>query len=151
MTFDELNDDQKVEFKQRILTERNEQRGEGTSYGELADADDLVSDEDARDWAEGMEFSEDDFTCSCHGRTVKVEKIPDWAVCYLVNSDDSGLTPEGKKMVDDYVERLLEKKHLRLLGPIDGTESEFEPHPAFGLACGTVDFAAEELRDGESG
>lgn len=151
MTFDELNDDQKVELKQRILTERNEQKGEGTSYGELADADDLVSDEDARDWAEGMEFSEDDFTCSCHGRTVKVEKIPGWAVNYLVNSDDSNLTPEDRKTVDDYVERLLKEERLRLLGPIDGTESEFEPHPAFGLACGTVDFAAEELRDGEPG
>lgn len=147
MTFDELNEDQRLELKQRILTERNENRGEGTSYGELADADDLVSDEDAREWAEGVEFSEDDFFCSCHGRTVKVEKIPVWAVTYLVNGDDSGLTPEDKKMVDDYVERLLEKKHLRLLGPIDGTESEFEPYPAFGLACGTVDFAAEEVRD----
>lgn len=150
MTYDELSDDQKVELKQRILTERNENRDEGTSYGELADADDLVSDEDARDWAEGMEFSEDDFACSCHGRTVKVERIPQWAACYLVNADDSALTPEDKKMVDDYVERLLKKEHLRLLGPIDGTENGFSSHPAFGLPCETVDFAAEELRDGES-
>ena len=150
MTFDELNEEQKLELKQRILTERNEQRGEGTSYEELSLADDLVSDEDAKDWAEGRVFYEDDFTCSCHGRTVKVEKIPDWAVNYLVNSDDSNLTPEDKKMVDDYVERLLKERHLRLICPIDGTESEFEPHPAFGLASGTVDFAAEELRDGES-
>lgn len=64
MTYDELNEDQRLELKQRILTERNEQKGEGTSYGELVDADDLVSDEDAKDWAEGMEFSEDDFVCS---------------------------------------------------------------------------------------
>lgn len=64
MTYDELNDNQKIELKQRILMERNEQRGEGTSYGELADADDLVSDEDAKDWAEGMEFSADDFAGS---------------------------------------------------------------------------------------
>ena len=150
MTFDELNEDQRLELKQRILTERNEQRGEGTSYGELADADDLVSDEDAKEWAEGMEFSPDDFACSASEPNVRVRNVPQWAVCYLVNSDDSGLTPEDKKTVDDYVERLLKKEHLRLLGPIDGTESEFEPHPAFGLACGTVDFAAEELRDGES-
>ena len=150
MSFDELNDEQKLELKQRILTERNENRGEGTSYGELADADDLVSDEDLKDWYGATEFSPDDFMCSCSGRTVKVEGIPQWAVCYLVNADDSALTPEDKKTVDDYVERLLKKEHLRLLGPIDGTESEFEPHPAFGLACGTVDFAAEELRDGES-
>ena len=64
VTFDELSEEQKLELKQRILTERNEQRGEGTSYGELAEADTLVSDEDARDWAEGMEFSPDDFSCS---------------------------------------------------------------------------------------
>ena len=147
MTFEELNEEQRLELKQRILTERNEQKGEGTSYGELADADDLVSDEDAKDWAEGTEFSEDDFTCSCHGRTVKVERIPQWAVCYLVNADDSALTPEDKKMVDDYVERLLKEEHLRLLGPIDGTENGFSSHPAFGLPCETVDFAAEELRD----
>lgn len=150
MTFDELNDDQRTELKQHILTERNEQRGEGTSYEELAGADDLVSDEDARNWAEGVEFFEDDFMCSCHGRTVKVERIPQWAVCYLENGDDSGLTPEDKKLVDDYVERLLKKEYLRLLGPLDGTENGFSSHPAFGLPCETVDFAAEELRDGES-
>jgi len=148
MTFDELNDDQKLELKQRILTERNERRGEGTSYGELADADGLVSDEDLKDWYGGTEFSPDDFMCSCSGRTVKVERIPDWAVNYLVNSDDSNLTPEDKKMVDDYVERLLKERRLRLLGPIDGTENESSSSPAFGLASGTVDFAAEELRGG---
>ena len=150
MTFDELSEEQKLELKQRILTERNEQRGEGTSYEELSLADDLVSDEDARDWAEGMMFSEDDFSCPSTPSFTTVERIPQWAMCYLVNGDDSGLAPKDMKMVDDYVERLLKEEHLRLLGPIDGTESEFEPHPAFGLACGTVDFAAEELRDGES-
>ena len=64
MTFDELSEEQKLELKQRILTERNDQQGKSTSYGELADADTLVSDEDAKDWAEGMEFSPDDFSCS---------------------------------------------------------------------------------------
>ena len=44
MTYDELNEDQRTELKQRILMERNEQKGEGTSYEELADADRLVSD-----------------------------------------------------------------------------------------------------------
>jgi hypothetical protein len=73
MTFDELNEDQRTELKQCILMERNEHRGEGTSYDELALADDLVSDESLRDLYEGTEFSEDDFTCSCHRRTVKVD------------------------------------------------------------------------------
>ena len=75
-----------------------------------------------------------------------VERIPRWAVCYLVNSDDSGLTPDDKKLVDDYVDRLL-AEGLGLVCPIDGTENEFCAHPAFGLACETVDFEAEELRD----
>ena len=66
MTYDELTADQRIELKQRILMERNDAKGEGTSYLELADADELVSDQDARDWAEGMEFSDDDFVCSCH-------------------------------------------------------------------------------------
>ena len=62
MTFAELNDEQKVLLKQRILTERNEARGEGTSYEELALADDLVSDEDLEDWYGGTEFKAEDFT-----------------------------------------------------------------------------------------
>lgn len=49
-----------------------------------------------------------------------VEKIPAWAVCCLVNRDDSDLSPEDRKMVDDYTDRLLKKDRLRLLGPIWG-------------------------------
>ena len=64
MTYDELNESQRTELKQQILEERNMSRGEGTSYEELAMADDLVSDEDAREWAEGVEFSADDFSSS---------------------------------------------------------------------------------------
>ena len=50
MTFAELNEDQRIQLKQRILVDRNEAMGEGTSYGELADADELVSDEDLEAW-----------------------------------------------------------------------------------------------------
>lgn len=144
MTFDELNEDQRMELKQRILVERNEQRGEGTSYWELAYADNLVSDEDARDWAAGMEFSEDDFTCPTAPR---VECIPLWAVCYIINGDDSSLALDDKRIVDDYVKQLREKEHLRLVRYIDGTGRGFCPHPAFGPACDTVDFYAERLND----
>lgn len=76
-----------------------------------------------------------------------VDRIPQWAVCYIVNADDSGLEPYDKKLVDDYVGG-LERKGLRLVCPIDGTESEFELYPAFGLACGTVDFYAEKSSEG---
>ena len=69
MTFDELNDEQRLELKQRVLTERNEQRGEGTSYGELADADELVDDEALEAEYGGTEFSPDDFSCSTSSGT----------------------------------------------------------------------------------
>lgn len=64
MTWDELNEAQREEVKQRILDERNGKRGEGTSYHELVQAAKLVSDEEARKWAAGTEFSPDDFACS---------------------------------------------------------------------------------------
>ena len=76
-----------------------------------------------------------------------VERIPQLAVCYIVNSDDSGLDHEDRKMVDDYVKWLLEKEHLRLACPIDGTENGFCSNPAFGLPCETVDFEAEKVPD----
>lgn len=145
MTFDELSDDQKHELKQRILTERNEQRGEGTSYGELADADTLVSDEDAKDWAEGMEFSPDDFSCSASAPVEKVENVPQWAVSYLVNGDASGLETYDKALVDEWTEK-LKAEGLELLAPIDGSENECCLWPAFGKACGTVDFAARRTK-----
>lgn len=64
MTWEELNEAQREEVKQRILAERNGKRGEGTSYHELVQAARLVSDEEARKWAAGTEFSPDDFSCS---------------------------------------------------------------------------------------
>lgn len=86
MAFDELNDEQKLELKQRILTERNKQKGEGTSYGELADADKIVSDDEARKWAEGMEFSPDDFSCSA-GKVFEVRVTWPVGKTYRVPAD----------------------------------------------------------------
>ena len=146
MTFDELNDAQKLELKQRILTERGEQRGEGTSYGELAEADTLVSDEDAKDWAEGVEFSPDDFTCSASGPDERIDDVPQWAVPYLVNGDASGLETYDKVLVDEWMGE-LKAEGLELLAPIDGSENAFCSSPAFGPACDTVDFAAAREHD----
>ena len=64
MNFSELNDDQRLELKQNLLSRRYDERGETPSYGELADADELVSDEDLEDWYGDTFFSEDDFLCS---------------------------------------------------------------------------------------
>lgn len=80
-------------------------------------------------------------------KTEVVERVPQWAVCYLVNSDDSALSFEDKRTVDRYVARLLERDGLRLVRPIEGTENSFCPCPAFGLACDTVNFYAERVAE----
>jgi hypothetical protein len=64
MTLKDLTEDQKIELKQNILTQRMDARGESPSWDELAIADDLVSDEDLEDWYGDTEFSPDDFVCS---------------------------------------------------------------------------------------
>ena len=80
MNYSDLTGEQRLEFKQRILTDRNEARGEGTSYGELANADDLVSDEDAEFHAEGVEFSPDDFSCGVAAdRGGVLDELKEWA------------------------------------------------------------------------
>lgn len=151
MTFDELSQEQKIQVKEWILDKRNEARGEGTSYDELANADDLVSDEDAREWSEGTDFVPDDFS---HAKehdgsgsieTTTVENVPQWAVPYFVNGDVSGMDAEDIKLATDFEKKLLDQG-LRLICQIDGTENEFCHCPAFGLACDTVDFEAEVLK-----
>lgn len=148
MTLDELSEDQRLELKQRILAERNEHLGEGTSYGELADADELVDDEVLEAEYGGTEFSPDDFACTASKPDAFVKSVPQWAVPYLVNSDDSGLTPEDKSLVDRWAAELL-ADGFELLAPIYGSENEFCSAPAFGLACGTVDFAARRAEGKE--
>ena len=61
MTLKELNSDQRLQLKQDILTRRMDAKGESPSYGELADADNLVSDQELEAEFGGTEFSPDDF------------------------------------------------------------------------------------------
>ncbi len=77
--------------------------------------------------------------------TTVVEGVPQWAVCYFVNADMSGLDEEDLKLVTEYEKNLL-GQGLRLITPIEGTEDAFNPYPAFGLACDTVDFYAEVIK-----
>lgn len=80
MDYRDLTNEQRLEFKQRILIERNEVRGEGTSYSEVADADTLVSDEDAESHAKGIEFSPDDFSCGVAAdRDGVLNELKEWA------------------------------------------------------------------------
>lgn len=60
-------------------------------------------------------------------------KIPSWALCYLINSDDSGLEPEDKKIVDDWIDKMREGGRIDVCCPKEGEEAYFCSHPAFGL------------------
>jgi len=48
MTLKELNGDQRLKLKQDILTRRMDEKGESPSWGELADADNLVSNQELK-------------------------------------------------------------------------------------------------------
>ena len=77
-----------------------------------------------------------------------VEGVPIWGgsvACYIVNGDNSGLEPDDKKLVDEFLDRLRERDGLVLVCPIEGTEDSFNPSPAFGLACDTVDYYARRV------
>ena len=65
-------------------------------------------------------------------------RIPTWAICYLVNSDDSGLDAEDRKTVDEWVERTRNGGRIDVCPPSDG-EPYFSSWPAFGLACDVED------------
>ncbi len=62
MSFEELTRDQITSLKQNMLIEQAD-RGErdAPSYGELADADEIVSDSAVREEYAGTEFVPEDF------------------------------------------------------------------------------------------
>ncbi len=62
MKLKDLNDDQRMQLKQELLRRRLEEKGEGISYGELADADTLVTDEELEAEFGDTEFVPDDFS-----------------------------------------------------------------------------------------
>lgn len=62
MNTHELNRDQMTELKGNYLCETQE----NVSWGELADADEIVSDQTIHEYYAGTDFSDDDFCCSCH-------------------------------------------------------------------------------------
>ena len=72
--------------------------------------------------------------------TETIEGIPNWAASYIMYGD--GLEDDDDiAMVDEFIEGLA-KDRLRLVEPIDGTENEFNPYPAFGGGCDTQDWIA---------
>lgn len=65
-------------------------------------------------------------------RSIGVEKVPTWALCYLINGDISDLNNDEIEMVDEWVRNY--PHHGSLI--FDVIDSEFfSPCPAFGKAC----------------
>lgn len=62
MNISQLNKEQIANLKQTYLMQHNEEVGEETSYEELANADNLISDEIIYEAYAGYNFSEDDFS-----------------------------------------------------------------------------------------
>lgn len=73
-----------------------------------------------------------------------VERIPDWALCYIEYGDRNGLTDEDIKMIDAFYES-YRKVGMDIQGiyPVkddnNNFESYFSRYPAFGLPCDVVD------------
>lgn len=61
MTVNELNRDQICQLKQQMLVERMDSQGESPSWGELADADILISDAEVMAEFCSVEFVNEDF------------------------------------------------------------------------------------------
>ena len=63
MSVQELSRDQLTCLKQAYQTERLDAQRGSPSWGELAEADDIISDESVFDEYEGVVFTPDDFFC----------------------------------------------------------------------------------------
>lgn len=80
MRLSDLTNEQRLELKQDIVRDRNEHIGEGTSYEELANADELVDDEVLEEAYDGTEFSSDDFSCGvAANRNGVLDELKEWA------------------------------------------------------------------------
>lgn len=67
-------------------------------------------------------------------------KFPAWALSYVVNGDASGIEPEDKKQVDNYMRQYEGRGHVEVCLPAeDNWESHFSWSPEFGLPCDVVD------------
>lgn len=77
-------------------------------------------------------------------KTETIKNIPQWATCYIMYGDDSGLNATDRRETDRYLNRLY-RDGFRLIAPIDGTDDGFCFRPEFGSSCSTLDWTAEVL------
>lgn len=68
-----------------------------------------------------------------------VEPIPVWALCYLINGDSTGLTPEDTDTADKW----WTENKVQNVSPVSEDNGETSPYfshfPAFGLATDVMD------------
>lgn len=100
MTVYDLNRDQLVELKQQYLTNFS---GEEPSYEELANADEIITDEQIYRYCEDITFTPDDFFCSAGQDLYQ-----------LVVDGADGIT------IDDIIEDLEYIKNAVIRGKHDG-------------------------------
>lgn len=77
-------------------------------------------------------------------------KLPSYAVCYLINDDDSGITEQDKKLIDDYMQQFYDKADTyngSVVIDIGDDEPSFYWKPDFGLACDCYDATITILSD----
>jgi hypothetical protein len=73
-----------------------------------------------------------------------VEKVPEWAICYIVNGDATGITDEEKKAIDDFID-----KNNAIIYPPNDDEPYFAHYPLFNsLPCNVYDcYVDYEIED----
>jgi hypothetical protein len=68
------------------------------------------------------------------------ERIPEWAMCYIINGDRDTVTDEEIEMINKYLER---NNACDVDPKCWNNGEEWDPYfttvPAFGLACNVVD------------
>lgn len=77
----------------------------------------------------------------------RIARIPDYALSYLINGDDSRLSPEDKKIIDQWkltYETMAKEANgyfeLSQENPEENVDSYFTWNPEFGLACNVYDY-----------
>ena len=101
---------------------------------------------ECEDWAENhiVYFRGDDelpYCEDCHKRLAESDMVvsddfPSWALCYLINGDDSGLTDDEIAMVDSWVDN--SGCNVFSISYFSENDKHFSWSPEFGLACDCV-------------
>lgn len=69
-----------------------------------------------------------------------IERIPTWALCYIINGDSEGLTEEDVAQVKGFYETYRKAGcRIEIISPQEGCESYFTRYPAFGLPADVED------------